>query len=326
MKKTLLAIIILFNCLTTLIAQPSFTVSDKEDARKIKETVLAVVIKQTDEKTIKRLSKKPEDLKSYETSITSLNKFIKDAVSKEWHFSNEVRYITEEEAQKIKDEKNGDYSLLEVTEIKNYKVGDFYSPNANYGFNSARDLAYHMSSSGKSTALVITNGKNPNKEIVYSYLPAVGVSPGTVTFMILHLENQLNDCLTRDINSLSDLKKDIEKRKDALKTKTVIIFDPLISKGLQKTIDKKELEKHYKYKYSVVPFEKADELIASKNKDYAYIWAVPAGASNGGRELFNYYFIDGEDARILFMTGTAVVGANGDFHQAHFAMANKSLK
>ena len=41
--------------------------------------------------------------------------------------------------------------------------------------------------------------------------------------------------------------------------------------------------------------------------------------------LFNYFIVDAVDARLLFLTGAAVMGANGDFHQAHLAMAAKRL-
>lgn len=132
--------------------------------------------------------------------------------------------------------------------------------------------------------------------------------------------------MTQKVTRISDLKKDIAQRQSALKSKTLLIFDPLISPGLQKTIDKKEIGKVYDFKYEVVSFEKADELIAAKNPDYAYIWVVPAGAINHGRILFNYFVIDAADGRPLYLTGKAVVGANGNFHQAHLLMINREIK
>ena len=67
-------------------------------------------------------------------------------------------------------------------------------------------------------------------------------------------------------------------------------------------------------------------MISAKNGDYAYIWAVPAGAVSGSRIIFNYFVIDAADARPLYLTGKAVLGANGDFHQAHLMFIDKDMK
>ncbi len=306
-------------------AQPSFTVSDKEGARIIAKSILAVVAEEKDEKEVKKLSKKPEELKAYEQGIEKFNSFLKEVVQKEWDFSKEVKFISKAEAEKLKEAKNPDYCLLSLIDVKNYKMGDFYSPNPNHGFNSARDMAYHLRPDGRSVALAITRASRPKDEIVVSFLPAVGVSKGSITFMVCNVENQLRDCVDKDVTKLGNLKDEIEKKRPNLKKKTLLIFDPLISKALKKTIDKNELSKYYDYKSEVVSFERADEIIASKNPDYAYIWVIPAGAVSGSKILFNYFIVDAEDARPMFLTGQAVVGANGDFHQFHFMKVNKKI-
>ena len=238
MKKSFVILLAFKVSITLAIAQPSFTVSEREGAAKVRTNVLAVVLAETEEKTIKKLSKKPEELSAYKSSIEEFNRFLKKAVENEWNISKEVKFISVDDANKLKDEKASGYSLLELTEVKNYKMGDFYSANPNHGFNASRDLAYHMSSSGEARALTIVNANAPNKEVVMSYLPSAGISQGVLTFMVLHLRNQITDGLDKGITSLSTLKKDIEKRQGALKSKTLLIFDPLISNGLQKTIDK----------------------------------------------------------------------------------------
>jgi hypothetical protein len=310
----------------TLNAQPSFTISDKEGALAIKKNILAVVLEEEDSKEVKKLTKKPDELKSYKQSIIKFNDLLKSVIQKEWSFSKEVKFITQSEAEKLKDEKARGYSLLYLNEVTNYKVGDFYSVNKNYGFNSARDLAYHMSFNGRSLALSIANTTKPKDEVVTSFLPAVGISQGSLTFMAANLQNQLADCLYRDITKLRDLKDDVEKRRPSLKEKTLLIFDPLISVPLQKVIDKKEISKFYDYKYEVVTFEKAEQIIASKDKSYAYVWVIPAGAVSNGRMLFNYFIIDAADSRPLYLTGKVVVGSNGDIHQYHLMNVNKKVE
>lgn len=311
-------------------AQPSFTTSDKETAAKISKSTLAVVMKSKDEKLLNKLKNKPDKLKAYEESVDAFNAYLKQAVEKEWNLSAQVKFITEQEADALKESKDPAHFLLEITDIKNYKMGDFYMPNnANGNYtganiaNKARDQAYHFSSSGKSVALSISPASRPNKELVFSYLPLAGISQGTVTFMALHLKNQIVDCL-KGITGVSDLKKDVAKRNSKLKDKTLLIFEPLISNGLQKTIDKKQVSENYPYKYEVVSFEKVEEVIVNKDSKFAYIWVVPAGAVVNGGQVYNYFIIDGEDGRALFMTGRGY-DAFGGFHQGHLRMANKGI-
>src|SRR5687768_4225716 len=207
MKKSFAILMAFKVSIALVIAQPSFTVSEREGAEKVRTNVLAIVLAETEEKTVKKLSKKPEELSAYKASIEEFNGFLKKAVENEWNISKEVKFISTDEANKLKDEKASGYSLLELTEVKNYKMGDFYSASPHSGFNSSRDLAYHISSSGEARALTIVNTNSPNKEIVTSYLPSAGVSQGVLTFMILHLRNQITDGLDKGITNLSTLKK-----------------------------------------------------------------------------------------------------------------------
>ncbi|MES2732579.1 MAG: hypothetical protein V4714_12550 [Bacteroidota bacterium] len=308
--------------ITPLVAQPSFTTSDKAGAKAIKESILAVVLKEKDEKTLKKLSKKPEELRDYEASIEMFNAFMKQAVQKEWDFSREVQFVSSDEAKKLKEEKNGKYAIMETVIERNYKMNDFYSNNPKSRFNSPQAWAYHLSREGGSPALEITHAASPKKEIVRSYLPYLGVALGSLTFMVQNLENQLSDCLDKNITSLSALKEDIEKRESKLKTKKLMLLEPLISNGLQKTIQGREMAKYYSYSYEVVSEEKADAIITEKKADYAYIWIIPAGAEFQGIPIYNYFIIDAADGRPLFMMGRNK-SPDGKFHQAHLSNASK---
>lgn len=46
------------------------------------------MVKDKDEKVVKKLSKDPEKLARYEESVKAFNSFLKNAVAKEWDFSN----------------------------------------------------------------------------------------------------------------------------------------------------------------------------------------------------------------------------------------------
>lgn len=312
-------------CVTMLGAQPSFTIDDKTAASALKQGKLAVVAHERDEKVVKKLEKKPEELKAYQETISLFNAYIKKAIEQEWSLSKEVSFISQAEAEQAKSSKTPGLYLLEVTEVKNYKVGDFYTASPNNTFNTPRDRAYHLTRSGNSTGLAIYAAAKPGREIVLSYLPAAGLSQGSVTYMVRHLQNQVNDCLEQNITGMSSLRNAIDARETSLKDKTLLLFEPLISTPLQKVMDKKELGEFYPYATEVVSYEKLEEVIASKDNTYAYVWVVPAAAWANGRMLFNYFIIDAADSRMLFLTGTSAANANGQFHPMQLKMVKKRV-
>jgi hypothetical protein len=322
MKKS--SIVFLFCSFFSLVlkAQPSFTVSNKDDARAISQTILGVVLAEKDEKIVKRL-KKPENLKAYEEGITNLNKLLTEIVPKEWGFSKSVQIMTKAEAEKLKEQKNPGYCLLSVSEETNYNMSDFYYMNPKGDFNSPRNFAYNTHAYGACLSLAIVPAWKPKDEVVVSFLPAAGFSKGSITFVVRNLENQLRDCLEKDVTKLSAFKDQMEKKTPGLKTKTLLLFDPLIGKSLQKVIEQKELDKYYNYKLEVVSFEKADEIIASKSSEYAYIWVVPASA----RSYLNYFIIDAEDSRPMFHSPVQVLSPSEGqgFIQSQLAKVSKEI-
>lgn len=327
MKRIFLLSLMLKLGIISGVAQPSLTISNAEKAGKLRDNILAVVLVEPDAKTLKKLAKKPDELAEYESSFEKYNTFIKQAVDNEWNLSKEVRYISVEEAEKLKHDKPDGVSLLELVEVKKYKMDDFFTPKKKEDPNPPHDMAYHLSrSTGESLALAVAHASSPRNEIAISYLPTTGMSQGVVTYMVMHLKNQITDCLSDEVTRFADLKRAIAKRQDLLKSKTLLIFDPLISSALKKAIEKKGSEKYYKFKHEVVSFDRADELIAAKNGDYAYVWVVPSGEVEGKKVLFNYYVIDAADGRPLFLTERTVDGANGEIHQTHLTMISKAIK
>lgn len=300
------------------IAQPSFTASDKETARKISQTTLSVVMKEAEEGDTKKL-KNPAELQEYLNSIKRLNELLRNSIEKEWNLSKTVEFVSEQEGGSIKKEKSAGHFLLEVRQVKNYKMGDFYGMPNTGSLQQSQSMLYHLSPSGKTYALSISPASRPGSELVVSYFPLAGLSPGSVTLMVRHLKNQITDGM-KGITSLSDLKKDVDKRSVKLKSKTLLIFDPLISDGLSKVIKKGDLKEHYPYPYKVASFEEVDEAITKKDPNYAIIWVVPSGAVGQSGALYNYFILDVEDGRPLFMTGRGF-DIDGGFHQGHLRAA-----
>ncbi|MCG8310273.1 MAG: hypothetical protein MI975_22960 [Cytophagales bacterium] len=326
MKNSHFLIILTAVFLQCAVADAQHFVSDKEDAIIVKNNTLMVVLMEKDEKAIKKLAKKPEELKAYEQSVDMFNDYLKKAIQNEWSYSKNVEYISQDEAEHLKRRKDPGYCLLETVELRNYKLGDFYSPDPSGGFNSPHDLAYHISQVDKTNALAIKWAASPKKEIACSYFPAIGISMTSVTFMIQHLRNQLEDAVAKDLTRVSRLKKYVKGRTGELANKTLLIPEPLLSKGLKKAIEKGTIDKFYDYQVEVVDVTRHEKYVLEKNGNYAYAWVIPARAQRRGKTLFNYFIIDAKDGRILYLTSKAVVGANGLFHQGQLLLVNNRIK
>lgn len=214
-----------------------FVASSLAGAQTVKDNILAVVVETVDEKGLKKL--KEDDIAAYKKELESFNQYLKEGIDKEWTFTGNVTYITKREADSLKQEKNAAYCILQVGEASNYKMGDSYSTNSSRGFNSPRDQAYHFSQAGNNSALTITWAAEPKKEIVTSYLPSTGLSLGAVTYMLQHLQHQLKNALDHNVTKVSQLKKEVDKRTPQLQDKTLLLYDPLISRGWKNNLIKK---------------------------------------------------------------------------------------
>ncbi|WKN40611.1 hypothetical protein [Tunicatimonas pelagia] len=306
--------------------QAQFVPADKELAHKVKECKLAVVFLEEDEKMVQYFTKKePEGLEKYQTVVSEFNTFLKEAIEEEWNISKKIEFVTSSQVEHLRSSKDPDYCILEVTKQKNYKMNDFYSSNPRYGFNSLSDWSYHRSFVGKSSMLKLSWAGNPKQEIALSYVPEVGIPRVGIRFMVQHLENQIVDCVDHEIAKVKALKKSVEVRGESIGQKTVLLYDYIIGKPLKKQIEKGKLEKFYQYPLEVVDSLKLENIVVNHRDGYAYPIIVPAGAENHGKELYNYFFVDSADGRILSMTGMSG-GENGAINIYHLYKLNKEAK
>jgi len=132
----------------------SFSTSDRETALQVSKANLAVVLLEKEEKALKKLKNKPDKLKAYEESIDAFNSYLKQAVEREWSLSKEVKFISESEAELLKEKKDPNYFLLTKSEVTNYKMGAFGGV-PNRGLSHPQDMLYHLSSAGQPIALAI---------------------------------------------------------------------------------------------------------------------------------------------------------------------------
>lgn len=321
-----LSIWIVVVCIVPVSLKAQFVPANKELAHKVKECKLAVVLLEEDEKTIQYLTKKkPEDLKKYRAVLSEFNTFLKEAVEKEWDISKEIEFTTSSQVEHLYSSKDPDYCILEVAKQKNYKMNDFYSSNPRQGFNSLADRSYHYSLVGKSSLLKLSWAGSPKREIASSYVPEVGIPRVGITFMVQHLENQIVDYTNHEIEKIKDLKKSVKVRGKSIGQKTVLLYDHIIGKPLKKQIEKGKLEKFYQYPLEIADSSRIENIVINHRDGYAYPIIVPAGAENHGKELYNYFFVDSTDGRILSMTGMSG-GENGAINNYHIYKLKKEAK
>jgi hypothetical protein len=306
-----------------LFAQPYFTPTGKEDVILIKNSILAVVVKSEEPKG----KSKPDEYEQHKKSVAEFNAYLRAAVEREWDFSTGIEFVTEEEAKAIKLRKDGRYSIMELVTGSNYKLGNFSQSKTEFSdLNNPAIRAYYLSPSGTSKSLVISNASKPTKQIVISWVPVGGISQVVVTNMVLHLKNQLNDCELNGVCTIGTIKKAMKTRSQGLKTKTLLIPEHLIGTRLKNAIDKGEMKNIYGYKYEVVNFQRLDEIISTKDPAYAYLLIVPTGVADAAGQLYRYFTIDVQDARMIGITSTNVKFNRDQFNPQHFKLLKMFIK
>jgi hypothetical protein len=313
--------------LTLIFGQSSaqWAVGDPKDADRVKQTTLAVVTAEKDEKLAKKLSKDPEELKAYEEGINFFNTTLKQIIESDWRSSKDIKFITESEAKKLDDSKDAAHSILRLVETSNYKMGDFYNAGPKSGFARPVDLHYHMSSTGKIGALSVTAPGSPNKPLVMAHLPSMGMTYASLRFMVQFMQHQLED-VNKGVTRYTKMRDAVDARSPSLNTKTLLVYDPMISKNLRKAIDDKSLEKDFPNKIKEVTLSELNEAVKANKQDQTYIIAIPSGAEMGGVTMHQYCVVDAADGRILFLTDKTIAGAVGQFHEYHFRLLSKAMK
>ncbi len=205
----------------------------------------------------------------------------------------------------------------------NYKMNDFYSPNANTGMPGL--ASYHFSSSGTTMFVSIVWAGDPKKEIVISYLPVNEPIRLTLTFMVQHLENQIIDYTQHGITKLSKLKREVTKRSAQLSDRNLLLYEPIIGPNLQYSIDDGSLEKKYRHPFQVVSIAEVEEIVFNHSPGYAYPIVVPMGVQHYGEVLYNYYLVDALDGRILYFTGHKGRDKH-QFHHSHLELAYRGVR
>jgi len=249
--KKFFSIILLCLAQNAMFAQMGY--GKPEDIKQVAAKTLLVVLDAENPKTIKKLEKKPEELKQYREDIAAYNAGVKAAFTKTWKFSNEVKFVSAEGLDSIKDDKSKSKLYAYFTpkiHRRQYtiNVGDPVVPNT-----------YTLD-------LGLTDQKKPVYTMMFSTLRP---TEGDLTFVIQQFEGYFKQRLEKD-KSPRELMAEIVAKSPLLKQKTLLIDKDQVNNSLTKNI-----AAVYKYKYELCTKEKIDNAIINHDAAYVYIKAIP---------------------------------------------------
>lgn len=257
MKKLILLFVILsITSLPETYAQFGF--GNLEDIQQIKKVPLIVVLLESHEKTVKKLTRKKDgSLEKYYADIDAYNTAVKKAFGNTWNFSDEIKYVTAGELEKYNTKQNnGKYAyfrqLIDPGDISN----TFYHKGAITTYNYA---------------IYLTGKRKP----VYSYMYSTLI-PNEADFKFISQQIQyylqFREVTKSKEKSRKEVLAEIKANTPLLKEKTLLIEEKNLSKGVQNS-----LGDLYKYAYRIASKEEIEEAILTDAKDIAYLKVLPVG-------------------------------------------------
>jgi len=287
----------------SLVAVAQYVPRSQGDIDLIKNANLAVVLKEPDEYILKKLKDKPTNLEYYKNAISDYNQYIKEAVTKEWHFSKGIVFISEQESEKLKQALDKDFCILEPGTLSNYSMGQPVMTAQTIQQSAQNPLAYHHYNILRANALKVVSAAHPKSYLLATATPPLRMTQGTVLYCIQQLVNQINDFEQNNIRSYGDRKKSINARAVDLKSKTLILCGNVIDATLAKRMKNGKLtEKDYPYENKYVEFDELSDIITSKDEHYAYVMTAADQFQTRGSQMYVYMVVDAKDGRLLYFT------------------------
>ncbi len=247
-----------------------YAVANNAAANEIKKTILAVVIKEEDEKRTKELKAFPDELKEYRHRISVYNQNIETIVKREWKYSPAVEIISEAKADDLRNIGSDDYSLLEYVSI--------LGPDASGQNYTASTI----------DVLRISRPRKPKRFIAISTFNKLSLDRVSLILHVQQLGVQLEDCQEKSIRSWPDLKDQMERKSSELQNRTVYLCkDWMYDDDVKKLHENENLDLGLTYK--VVEIEELERAILAHDTSVAYV------ISAGNRS----FFVDAVDGRFM---------------------------
>ena len=298
MKRFLLIFLCILSA-NTINAQLGF--GKPEDIKKVREVTLLVVLKTEDAKTVKKLAKKkdPSKLEEYKSDIVAYNTDLKAAISSTWTFSENVKYITDEELEEYDSKSNkGKYAIFRQLVDK--------------GDNGTSLLKYDGVITTYAYGVLLAGKSKP----VYAYMFSTLLpNEADFKFILQQIQNYLDGRAKAKETKMTrkDMMAELNERAVEVKGKTLLVDRTDLAEGLEE-----KFGSIYKHDHKLTDKAEIDQAILEKNADIAYVKIVPVGqitGVNGGvkasKMLHVQYVIDAADGRIMAFSAPGGLGLGG---------------
>ncbi len=285
--------VILVLLLAGTMASAQFSKVSKDQAERVKKSVLLVSLEEEDAKLAGKLAKKQDELEHYKMQIAGRNEALQAAVENYWNFSENIEYIPKSEVNKLLSEsknyvvlafgKHLDYERLSTGKGANGKPAGWTQETSYRGTRPSQPptIEYYYNPSTKYTSLangITTLNLSGNGVALDIYLPNVLPSYTDIIYGLQQMQYTLRYYEADDGNTVWTFIKQIKKNSSGLKSRILLVDKDDLDKGATE----EKIKEVYPYPFEIASQEKIDRVIVEKDTAYAYVQIVdtPTGKGN----------------------------------------------
>jgi len=279
-----------------------------EDIQDIKKRTLILLLEEEDEKILKKLAKKPDELKFYKDEIVRLNADLTEIAAKFWTFTSGPVTKTRTEVEALKASKDKKYTVLAFDRYKATDwARDFYGVNR-YAINSKLIGALFID---------LIEEFEEHKSVSIQNLPNLVPTKGDLAAGLEMMQNYLNARLAG--KKRKDTMDEVKENGAQLKSKTLLL-DKEDLKGKLKPAD---IKAAYPFNYKIVDYGEIEKAILEKDSQYAFVQIVPLSL---GTLSFEHIILDAGTGKALSQYLPIQVTTIGNSSNTNERIGEKALK
>ncbi len=279
-----------------------------EDIQDIKKRTLILILEEEDEKIIKKLSKKPNELKFYKEEIKRLNADLAETASKFWTFTTTQLVKTRAEVESLKASKNKTHAVLAFDRYQATDwAGDFYGFNR-YVINSKLIGALFLD---------LIEDFEDKKSVSVQNLPNLVPTKADLAAGLEMMQNYLN--ARSSGKKRKETMDEVRENSSQLKSK-ILLLDKEDLKGKLKEADIKAI---YPFQYKIVDYAEIEKAILEKDAQYAFIQIVPLSI---GTLSFEHIVLDAATGKAMSQYLPIQVTMIGNSSNTAARIGEKALK
>nr|WP_322625202.1 hypothetical protein [uncultured Flavobacterium sp.] len=263
-----------------------------EDIKTVANRTMFVVLKSEEKETLEELKNKPDELKAYQQAIEEYNDGAREAFTKNWKFSKEIKYVYKASFDSLKQASKkgtGTPFAYFAPEMHNLRGGTKFG-------KAARQYSLMIGLSEKLMPVFTTVIRDPN--------PTEGDITYTIQLALDYFDLRLKD------KSRKDIVAEIDARTPAIKNKILIINKDMANEKL-----KKDIATIYKYEYELCSKDAIEKAIINHDARYAFVRSLPMqGAFNPGDVTYEQYIVNAEDGSTMYGLGGDIKGEVSKSH------------